>query len=208
MIYKELLLCKSEWKRYLLVFLLLGFIAGYFVYSGLGSTTLLFIGAILPGVMIALQTTQTSISAEKSNHTFEKLLTFRRLGDILMVKAAVSFAVSAVVTVLFCGGVGIWLMQTQADMTLSKVCIAMMIALCADYLISTVLVLLYMFIDQIILINICTMGVIMALSGICLGSLNAASPWMYAGICSLGILAVSGLLSVLIYRIPNRTALK
>lgn len=209
MLNKELFFLKKNWKRYVFIIVMLAFVIGYFVYKETESAILMFLSFSLPGLLVSLQTVQNSIMQEKNNGMFEKLLTVYNLDRILTVKAFVSFSVSVIVTLICSGIVGLILhFGGNAVLDSSIFLCELSIALCVDWTISVLLVILYMFIDQIIVINACVMAVMMLLSAICFGVVTAESMMFYTiGYC-VTIVAVGSVLAFLIKYVPNTTALR
>ena len=67
MLYRELIFLKKDVKKYILAFFMLGVVIGYFIYKGMDSSILLFFSISMPGIVIALQATQSSVMYEKNN---------------------------------------------------------------------------------------------------------------------------------------------
>ena len=209
MLYKELTFLKNDIKRYLLVLVLLAVVIGYFIYKKIDITILMFLSFSLPGLLVSLQTVQNSVMQEKNNGMFEKLLTVHPLNRILLLKAMVSFIASVIVTFICSGAVGIFININDTIVIDSSVFICeLAIALCADWTMSVLLVILYMYLNQVIVINACVMGIMMALSAFCFGVITAESMILYtAGYCAT-IAAAGCVLAILTRYIPNTTALK
>ena len=145
MLYKELTFLKNDIKRYLLVLVLLAVVIGYFIYKKIDITILMFLSFSLPGLLVSLQTVQNSVMQEKNNGMFEKLLTVHPLNRILLLKAMVSFIASVIVTFICSGAVGIFININDTIVIDSSVFICeLAIALCADWTMSVLLVILYM----------------------------------------------------------------
>ena len=209
MLYKELIFFKNDIKRYLLVLILLAFVIGYFIYKKMDITILMFMSFSLPGLLVSLQTAQNSVLQESKNGMFEKLLTVHSLSKILLLKAMISFIASVIVTLICSGAVGLFI-NINGDITVARsvyIC-ELAIALCADWTLSVLLVILYMYLNQVIVINACVMGIMMALATICLGVVTADSMILYTvGYCA-AITAAGCVLAYLTRFIPNTTALK
>ncbi|HEZ7991327.1 MAG TPA: hypothetical protein RWO66_10315, partial [Ruminococcus sp.] len=151
MLYKELTFLKNDIKRYLLVLVLLAVVIGYFIYKKIDITILMFLSFSLPGLLVSLQTVQNSVMQEKNNGMFEKLLTVHPLNRILLLKAMVSFIASVIVTLICSGAVGIFININDTIVIDSSVFICeLAIALCADWTMSVLLVILYMYLNQVI----------------------------------------------------------
>ncbi|MBQ3783210.1 MAG: hypothetical protein II838_07200 [Lachnospiraceae bacterium] len=209
MIYKEIMFLKSDWKRFLLTLVFVAVMIGYFAYNGTETSILMFLSFSVPGFVVSLETIHNSISKEKMNGMFEKMLTLHKLSRILIVKAVLAFIVSVIVT-LFCSGfVTLFLCCNQNLVIGTDVLFCQLaIAICADWTISIVLVVLYLLLDQMFVINACVMGIMLFLSVICCGVVTADSILLYTISCCAIIFGIGMLIAFLLRYIPNRVALK
>lgn len=209
MLFKELILIKKEWKKYLLALAVLAVIIGYFIYKGTESYIILFLSFSIPGLVVSLQSVQNSVMSEKNSGMFEKLLTVSRLDKILMLKAMVAFIFSAVVTLICSGAVFVFVSNSSSASIDSHAFLCeLLISLCMDWTLSLLLVVLYTYINQIIVINGCVMALMMVMSALCFGVVSAGSMVVYTLIyCSL-IIAVGCIIAVFLKFIPSVTVLK
>ncbi len=209
MLYKEILFLKNDWRKYLLILFLLVVMLGYFIYKNTNISILLFLCFSIPGFLISLQTVQNSVMQEKNNGMFEKILTVHKLRNVLLLKSFVCFVASTIVTLICSGVVALVIHLNESIHVESSVFLCeLLIALCADWTVSVLLVVLYMYLNQIIVINACVMAVMMLLSAICFGVVSASSMFLYTAFYCAAIIIVGLILTFILKFIPNTTVLK
>lgn len=197
MLYKELFFIKKDLKKYLLAFGILGAAICYFTYKKLDHSILLFFSLSIPGIIIALQTTQSSIMNEKSNGMFEKILTVHKLHNVLLLKAFMSFIMS-IIGLVICSGTVAAIIKFNDNLVIGKdvfFC-ELMIAICINFALSMLLVILYTCINQIIVINGFVLIITMAMSVICYGIIKADSIYIYTLSYCVSIIAIGLLLAI------------
>ncbi|MBP1565614.1 MAG: hypothetical protein IJP18_05140 [Oscillospiraceae bacterium] len=197
MLYRELIFLKKDVKKYILAFFMLGVVIGYFIYKGMDSSILLFFSISMPGIVIALQATQSSVMYEKNNGMFEKLLTVYKLPNILMAKSFVSFIISAIGLIVCSSSVALIINFSKNIAISSDVFLCqLLIAICINLTLSLLLVILCTCVNQIIVVNGCVLLIMMIMSAICYNIVKAESIVVYTTICCLAILAVGVVLAI------------
>ena len=101
LIIKELYFMKSQWKKNLITLFVLCLVVYYFVVNDYSNDSVMFIGAYVPGIIICMQLIQNSIEFEKTNKTFEKMLTGYSLRAVLLSKYVTCSLIASVVGYIF-----------------------------------------------------------------------------------------------------------
>lgn len=191
MIYKEIVFIKSQWKKYILDFLLLFCVVAYYIYKGNNLHITFFLGIVVPGIITTLQVVESSVMLEKKNGMFEKMLSVYSVRNILLPKIMAAFAAGVLVSSI-CGlGIGIVIFkQGLAQVGMPVMISIYLITVCMEWTWCIVLVMLFVFINRIILINICVMGIVMMMAMLSSNVPMDNSIIAYDVICSSIILAI------------------
>ena len=204
LVIKELYFMKSQWKKNLLTLFALCIIVYYFVVNDYSSDSVMFIGAYVPGMIICMQLIQNSIEFEKTNKTFEKMLTGYSLKAILLSKCATCSLAGSVIGYVFgCITYFSKNLQPEEMIPLKELIGVLVLMTLINMLLSMIMTLLFLFMKQAIMINliltvfICVIIVI----GMGIGVSNHIS--LYVGACSVVILLFSAVLAYLFRYISN-----
>lgn len=165
MIYKEIIFMKNQWKKYLIDFLLISIVDAYYICQNKDFTMLFFLSIALMGIVTILQIIYSSVMLEKKNGTFEKLLSVYSVQRILLAKIIVGFGVGFFVSTLCSMGIGIFLFNQELIQTSMSLLVSVyLITVCMEWTLCIILVMLFVFVDRMIIINICVMGIIMIMA--------------------------------------------
>lgn len=201
---KELYFMKSQWKKNLLTMLALCFIVSFFVINNYTNESVMFIGAYVPGIIICMQLIQNSIEFEKLNKTFEKMLTVYSLSTVLLSKCVTCSLVSSIFGYVF-GCISFSVKNHDSNQTNSlEVLVGVLILMTLfNIFISMIMTLLFLFINQTLIINLILTAFISVIVVVGMGIEVSTHVFMYVSVCGAVILLLSAILAYLFKFISN-----
>lgn len=209
MIYKEIIFIKSQWKKYLIDLFLLFLVNTYYIYKSDDFFMFFFLSIALTGIITTLQIVYSSVMLEKKNGTFEKMLSIYSVQHILLAKILVGFGAGVLVSTICSLGVGIVISNQGLIQTGISVMVSIyLITVCMEWTLCTVLVMLFVFVDRMILINICVMGIMMIIAMLSSNIPMHGSVIVYDLVCSSIILTIGFIILYLMRYISRKTLLK
>ena len=209
MIYKELMFMKSQWKKYIIDFFLLFLVDIYYIYIRDDFSMFFFLSIALTGIITTLQIVYSSVLMEKKNGTFEKMLSIYSVQGILLAKVIVGFVGSVFVSTICSLGVGVSIFNQGLIQTdISAMVSVYLITVCMEWTLCIVLVMLFVFVDRMILINICVMGIMMIIAMLTSNIPMDDSVIVYDLMCCSSILIRGFIILYLMRYISRKTLLK
>ena len=204
LVIKELYFMKSQWKKNLLTLFALCIIVYYFVVNDYSSDSVMFIGAYVPGMIICMQLIQNSIEFEKINKTFEKMLTVYSLRAVLLSKCATCSLAGSAFGYIF-GWITYFSKNNHSEETITlKVLIGVFVLMTLiNILMSMIMTLLFLFINQTLIINLILTVFISAIILMGMGIGVSDNIFMYVGACGTVILLLSVAVAYLFRFISN-----
>ena len=189
---KELYFIKSQWKKNSLTLIALCIIVSYFLINNYTNDSVMFIGAYVPGMIICMQLIQNSIELEKVNKTFEKMLTGYSLRTILLSKCAVCSLVGSVIGYIF-GFITYFSKNSKSeDIITIKVLVGVFVLMTLiNILMSMIMTLLFLFVNQTLIINLILTVFISAIIVIGMGIGTTNNIFIYVGACGAAIFLLS-----------------
>jgi len=164
----------------------------------------MFIGAYVPGMIICMQLIQNSIEFEKTNKTFEKMLTGYSLREVLLSKcAACSFAGSAIGYIFGCITYLSKNHNSEEIINLNVLIGVFVMMTLINILMSMIMTLLFLFINQTLIINLILTVFISAIIVIGMGIGASKHIFLYVGACGTVILLLSAGVAYLLRFISN-----
>jgi len=201
---KELYFMKSQWKKNLLTLSALCVIVYYFVINNYSNDSVMFIGAYVPGMIMCMQLIQNSIEFEKLNKTFEKMLTVYSLRAVLLSKCVTCSLVGSIIGYIF-GCITYFSMSrySQQIITLTVLFGVLVLMTLINILMSMIMTILFLFINQTLIINLVLTVFICGIIVIGMGIGVTNNIFLYVGVCGAVIVLLSAAIGYLFRFIPN-----
>jgi hypothetical protein len=195
LIIKELYFLKAQWKKILLTFAIILGIITYQFYKNSSSIMNILLSIFISGTVFALQILQNSIQYEKTNKTFEKMLTVYSVREILFYKCITCCIICDILGCII--GISSYTFQNIVSKSINlKIFIgALLLMIFFNFLVSLLVSIILIFINQIIIVNVVVMFLIMIIMSIAFELIEREDIFIY----TLSICSVSTIITMVIF---------